>query len=738
MMIVVFLRVIALLFFISASITASDLRNDVDSLKEYSIDDSREVEIENLEIQLVQGKVVLKNGVLYLTGYFNDLPTAAFFLGDGSFFYEPPDEIEAQQVRRFYDSDTVFVEFNQAYFAFPWNSSLFYHLYNKGQIKNPSYKVKTLFNHIREVPDKKFKYNLPFHVLKASIENHPDFLWVDVLKERFQHTIYFYNPYSREQVSIHKHSPNFKKPQVVSSVEDEESSRVGGVDTEFNLFKYDINVAVSTYTKSRIRCKMFLEIQTDSLKYVVFSLPSKYRVDSVWGAGREFIKEKDRPELIIELSRFFYNGDTVEVDVGYRVNLFRHYMEYGVVQDDLTRWYPYSGYRYLSDYDIEYTIDKGYDFISVGEKITDTVAGRERVLRYRSTRPIAYISFNYGIFDSLYVEESNIPMTIYFLEKRHKSPIFGRRDIRNVVDDVAGSFRFYNNSFIHYPFNRLDVVAMSTGYGQGSPGVVHLSEATFNRSRKGVDDKFRAHEVAHQWWGHLINPAGYRDVWLSEGFAEYSAAMYIQMAKGDEKTFRDILKDWKNKVVQSGKLSGKRSIGFKAGSVILGHRLGSELSPGDYEALVYYKAAYILHMLRFELEWSLAKKGEFLDLLASFADKFAGGLVTTNDFIDVTKQYLGDRTEQFFRQWLYDWRVPKIKKEYSKNDDGSVDILIVLDEVDDDFMTPYPIRFNLSDGVVKALIYNIQAGENLFHFTPGDGSEVKSVRFNPDYDILEQ
>jgi aminopeptidase N len=39
---------------------------------------------------------------------------------------------------------------------------------------------------------------------------------------------------------------------------------------------------------------------------------------------------------------------------------------------------------------------------------------------------------------------------------------------------------------------------------------------------------FRAHEVAHQWWGHGVQNGSYRDKWLSEGLAEFSALWYLQ------------------------------------------------------------------------------------------------------------------------------------------------------------------------------------------------------------------
>ena len=47
-------------------------------------------------------------------------------------------------------------------------------------------------------------------------------------------------------------------------------------------------------------------------------------------------------------------------------------------------------------------------------------------------------------------------------------------------------------------------------------------------------DFFLAHELAHQWWGQAVGWRNYHEQWLSEGFAQYFAALYAQHQRGDE------------------------------------------------------------------------------------------------------------------------------------------------------------------------------------------------------------
>ncbi|MEW5923348.1 MAG: M1 family aminopeptidase, partial [Candidatus Zixiibacteriota bacterium] len=716
----------AVIFLILAASSLSEdtYKATIDSLNGYSLDDVAEIEINNVDFELKGATISLSYGKMYFAGYRDDHPTIAFFLGEGRFLFRSDDPIERQQINRFYRADSADIEFEQMYMVFPANSNLLSQLTNKGIGISTSSRVRTLWKKIRSVPDKNFKYNLGFHLYRAIVENHPDFLWVDILKEQYEHTIYYYDPYSAEPITLYKYTSNFRDPQLVSSTKDSLSAGDGDFPLGYNNFRYDIDIDISTTGKSQITCGIYCRVETDSLKQLVFAVPPDYKIDTVWGDAVVFIKDNDRSELMLDLNRFYYRGDTVKVTVQYRTNLFRHYIQHGIVQSDLTHWYPSAGFRTLSDYNLRFTIDPGFDFLCVGDKVRDTVIDNRQILEYKTSSPSAYVSFNYGDFDSVLINDTRVPITIWYYSGVNKSLVFGNPALDKVVKDVSAAFTFYDNNFGPYPYDRLDVDAMAVGFGQGSPGLVHLSEATFQRSEKGLDDKFRAHEIAHQWWGHLVSPESYRDVWLSEGLAEYSAALYVLLGRKDESTFHEILKDWRKAIIQSGVMNGKKSVGYKAGSINLGNRLGSEVSPGDYTAIIYYKAAYMLHMLRFELEQGTDNSGKFMTMLAEFAGQHEYRKASTENFIEVASHYLGDRTQPFFNQWLYDWRVPEIKTKARINKDGTAEIDIAVNDIDDAFETLYPVRFVMGDGSSDSVVYTIRSGENHFVYKAGNGAAV--------------
>jgi hypothetical protein len=43
------------------------------------------------------------------------------------------------------------------------------------------------------------------------------------------------------------------------------------------------------------------------------------------------------------------------------------------------------------------------------------------------------------------------------------------------------------------------------------------------------------HEVAHPWWGHAIGFSSGRDPWMSEGFPDMSASLYLRLIHKDPK-----------------------------------------------------------------------------------------------------------------------------------------------------------------------------------------------------------
>ena len=121
--------------------------------------------------------------------------------------------------------------------------------------------------------------------------------------------------------------------------------------------------------------------------------------------------------------------------------------------------------------------------------------------------------------------------------------------------DAQNATRIYNAFFGKLPYTRLAMTQQpAAGFGQAWPTLVYMpylayidttQRAQLLGTRGGTDTFWRyvgPHEVAHQWWGHVIGWDSYRDQWMSEGFAEFSASLYVQIIRGHDK-FIDFWED---------------------------------------------------------------------------------------------------------------------------------------------------------------------------------------------------
>jgi aminopeptidase N len=90
---------------------------------------------------------------------------------------------------------------------------------------------------------------------------------------------------------------------------------------------------------------------------------------------------------------------------------------------------------------------------------------------------------------------------------------------------------FYAQKFGEYPF-------VEDKYGMSEfPGAARWSTRPTRATAGMVNgthnyDYIMAHELSHQWWGDTVSPQTWADVWLNEGFATYSEALWFERLGG--------------------------------------------------------------------------------------------------------------------------------------------------------------------------------------------------------------
>lgn len=158
-----------------------------------------------------------------------------------------------------------------------------------------------------------------------------------------------------------------------------------------------------------------------------------------------------------------------------------------------------------------------------------------------------------------------------------------------------------------------------------------------------------AHELSHHWFGNCLTPLTWKDVWLSEGFAVYSEAVWANHLFGYEAMI-----DYVNTSIQNYYKSWQGSNGPK---VIYDPAYLSYFTPPSYE-----KAASVLHMLRLELGNEL-----YWPTIQSWYANNINGNVITEEFRAHCEEVSGLDLEQFFHQWIYSAGIPSYEYALLRN-----------------------------------------------------------------------
>ncbi|HEX9163052.1 MAG TPA: M1 family aminopeptidase, partial [Thermoanaerobaculia bacterium] len=343
-------------------------------------------------------------------------------------------------------------------------------------------------------------------------------------------------------------------------------------------------------------------------------------------------------------------------------------------------WYPNLGtFTDLATYDLEFRYPKRNGLVAVGTLVGETVDGGRKVARWKSDVPIRVVGFNYGTFEKVVRHDDPSGIDIEIYTDRMWTKLAG-----DTAADAMNAARTATAFFGRAPYSRVAVAQqVEWGFGQSWPTLVYLptlalttsTERAFGMegldpaSRYGVNEFAKTvtwHEMAHQWWGHEVGWQTYRDQWLSEGFAEFTAALVLQFTE----SFRSYDTFWEQRrlhiLLRRGEIPNDQ-----AGPISQGYRLYSRSAPAAPTVMMYEKGAYVLQMLRMMMRDPTKKNPDegFMAMMKDFAQTYAGKNPSTADFEAVVERHMtapmdvaGDhRMAYFFDQWVDGTEIPRFK-----------------------------------------------------------------------------
>jgi hypothetical protein len=403
-------------------------------------------------------------------------------------------------------------------------------------------------------------------------------------------------------------------------------------------------------------------------------------------------------------------------------------------------WYPAGDVTDYATATMRLRVPEGYSTIASGlldEGYPKTLPPQARTTwieyRFSATQPVRYLGWATSRFVHIDSAPFAIPVTegddaaltgasYSFGEITVNSSALLSRKGRDLFDETQRVMKFFGSvlSDIPYPSFTLAVVEREQPGGHSPPYFATLSHPppaapiswrTDPAYFDGFPEFFLAHETAHQWWGQAVGWKNYHEQWISEGFAQYFAAMYAEHVKKDE-VFRDV-------IAQMARWTIDRS---DQGPVYLGYRLGHVRNDGRvFRALVYNKGALTLHMLR-----KLIGDDAFFRGLRRFYSTWRFKKAGTEDVKAAFETEANRDLDLFFDRWIYGSALPRLKFSYT-TEPGAV--VVRIEQIGERFELPVTVTLKHAASSTDVMVPVIdQVTTQRIPFT----TPVRSVGVNED------
>jgi Peptidase family M1 domain/Carboxypeptidase regulatory-like domain len=417
-------------------------------------------------------------------------------------------------------------------------------------------------------------------------------------------------------------------------------------------------------------------------------------------------------------------------------------------------WYPnLNGFGEKALYDLTFKIPPSNILISVGKLQEQHSEAGFAVSHWLTPAPIAVAGFNYGQYKKIDLPDpiTHYEISGYYLTelpdnlKTYENARPGDASLgmaqnalngmaptamtKYALDQTRAQMQICTLYFGRAPYENIYITEQPNfSFGQSWPNLVYLPISAYidstqrwmlfgriNASFTGFVQEVTPHEVAHQWFGHAIGWASYHDQWLSEGFAEFAASLFLQQAVGP-KWQKDYIDFWQR---QRNRILDKNNFGVApndAGPLWLGIRLISPRSEQAYQGLTYSKGAYVLSMLR-SLMKSDSGSGDpdqaFIDMMHDFMTSHRDAPASTESFKAIAEKHMAKRMDLqqngrldwFFQEWVFGTQVPRysLKYELQPGKGGKLKVLaeITQSDVDENFAMLVPVYADFGNGMIR-------------------------------------
>ncbi|HTQ58686.1 MAG TPA: M1 family aminopeptidase [Candidatus Solibacter sp.] len=700
------------------AVTGSPAASVWNALSTPAMDPAKSAHAENVEIVRDRVHITLIDGTIQFTQPASGVVFGAVFHGKGRLQVDPPNPLEAQQLRLFTKQDKLNVDFSDATFSFTdglfdevakqvkWQAAgpAGDDLYAKRQKERENLgesALPRLMQSILSADRTRMAYFLADMKTseKSWVEVHDDALqpedievgrWVDVGPLKIFDTWMSFPAGGRTSADA------WKDPQARE---------------DFAIRSYKIDAEVTSGAELNATATLDLDPRRAGQRVLIFDLDANLRLESVKDSQNnslEFYQSretKDRYQsygdyVAVVLARPLAVGTPLSLEFRYGGKRAIRKAGAGNYFCESSGWYPDlpNSFSTRADFNLTFHSPKKSVLVATGEKTSDTVDGNNRITTWKSEMPLAVAGFAYGDYKVTNDKAGDVAIDIYanrepddVMEQvqRYFEQGPGAQEAavgsmspsimaKTMGTEIANAVRVFSVWFGPFPYKHLSVTSLpiSYSYGQGWPGLLYLWSASFLdstqrnaigiRDQTGATDFFRGHETSHQWWGHRVGWKSYHDQWLSEGFAEFSGDLYVE--------YRQNMKEYLNRWRKEKELLRIKDIyGHEVeslGPIWMGQRIRSSITnPGSYQDLIYSKGGYVLQMLRMQMMNPRDQNPDrlFQEMMQDYCKTFDNKAASTEDFKAIVEKHMtrgmdldgNHKMDWFFNQYVYGMGEPQ-------------------------------------------------------------------------------
>ena len=377
-------------------------------------------------------------------------------------------------------------------------------------------------------------------------------------------------------------------------------------------------------------------------------------------SGQELFYLREAGDIRVLLPTAPERGEELTLEVSCAGGFF----ESGNDQDWALRsprgWYPRIGPNERATYDVTLRWPRRLQLVASGHRVDGGESDGKPWERRQMDFPTLGFSFEVGSFEVASIMAGQVKLNVAIDPSTRAAAPEG--SLHELLQTGADALSYYENIFGAYPLQELTLVTVPRQYSQAMLGFITLSSqvvvdwGVFGPLLRVPDrGSVVAHEIAHQWWGHLVGWRSYRDQWISEAMANYAALMWARH-RGLKPEVGPVT-GWQQELTAT--IADGRPI-ESLGPLVLGERLFSSRSQDAYHAIVYRKGALVLEMLA-------GKFGDdtFRRALKILVGAAAGQVISTAEFLALLERITTTDLDAFAQQFVFGTGLPEIYYDYS-------------------------------------------------------------------------